>query len=423
MKTRDLTIVIFFCLSICPILTQAQFLKKLGHTVKQVAQEAVAPEQTSATASPGSASTSPSTSASAAAPAVIDARAHQITVSPAGLASFRAGEYFIEAYSSIVPSDSGFRAVVAVGQMTTRERLSESGDGSDKDVVYVYDRGKKVRTTTVAQLDSRQQAIAKQYDWYATPSVVNTGEEGKYLKRGAMSTTIVFQGKKYGPYPAVFQMIVSRDKTRFFATVSPTMDDIAQQKNYLLSNDGKLKPIPFGGELLANITFTTGCMILSPVTTLASRVATEEDEAKQAALQQQMAEVMTQHPNENEVIFFDGRTLSGVMTEYKWLDQSGNNLFSTKTDPGNGFKAGLYLNGKWIAADQPHEGHAWCNAQGTNWAYGSLGEVEPLVFKDGTRIKEAIHPRQITLQGKSYLVWFMYDRVRSDQITLCSKAL
>lgn len=421
MKTRDLTISIVICLWSCPILTQAQFLKKLGHTVKQVAKEAVAPEETSQTAS--SASASPSLSPAASTPALPDARAHQITVLPAGLASFRAGEYFIEAYSFIKVSDEGFQPVVTVGQMTTKERLSELGEGSDEDVAYVYEGGKKVRTTTVAQLDSHQEAMNKQYDWYATPSIVNTGKEDQYVKRAPLSVSIVFQGKKYGPYQLVSQMIVSEDKTRFFATVCPTIEDMQQQKSYLLSNDGKLKPIAFGGDLLANIFFTTGCMILSPATALASAMAREEDEAKQAALQQQMVEAMTQHPNENDVIFFDGRKLTGVITENKWLDQSGHNLFSTRADPGNGFKAGLYLNGKWIAADKPHEGHAWCNSDGTNWVYGSLGEVEPLVFKDGTQVKEAIHPRQITLQGKSYLVWFMYDRTRSDEITFCSKPL
>lgn len=426
MKARDLTICTVVCLFICPVFTQAQFLKKLGHTVKQVAQEAVSPQespQESPEAAPSPRPSAASASPQASAPAVLDAEAHHISVSPAGIASFHAGEYLIEKYSSITASDSGFKVLVVVGQMTSTERLSELGEGSVQDVAYVYQNGEKVRTTTVSQLDPHLKAMNIQYDWYATPSIVNTEKESRYVTHTPLSATIVFHGKKYGPYQDVLEMIVNRDNTRFFAIVCPTVDDLAQQKNYLLSNEGKLKPMPFGGELLANAAFTTGCMILSPVTTLASRMAREEDETKHDALQQQMMEQMSQHPNENDVIFFDGRKLTGVMTERKWLDQSGNHLFSTKTDAANGFKEGLYLNGTWIAADIPHEGHAWCNVEGTNWVYGSLGEVEDLVFKDGTRIIHAIHPRQITSAGKSYMVWFMYDRTRSDQITVCRKLL
>ncbi|HEU4555935.1 MAG TPA: hypothetical protein VFS25_24025 [Chitinophaga sp.] len=426
MNTYRIFICIVFPFFMVPAASKAQFLKKLGNSVKQVAKEAVSNDNSADNAPYSNTSstdhTTPGSKAALKAPAP-DFEKQGIAVMDAGSAAYNAGQYFIEQYSSVTPSVNGLKAIVAVGLMTGKERLSELGEGSGNDVAYIYENGRKTQTTTVGKLDGSLLTLNKKYDWYAMNNVVNTGNESRYIKKSALSVSIVFNGKKYGPYKAVTQMIISKDNTKFFATVCPTINDLEQQKNYLLSNDGKLKPIAFGGDLLANRRFTTGCMILSPVTAIASRLAKEEDEKKQAVLQQQMTDAMMNHQNENDVIFFSGRELKGVITEYKWLDNSGNNLFSTKTDAGGGWEAGLYLNGKKIANDKPHEGHAWCNADATSWAYGSLGEVEDLVFKDGTRVSKAYHPRQIEYGGKSYLVWFMYDRVQSAEIKMCSKAL
>lgn len=241
-----------------------------------------------------------------------------------------------------------------------------------------------------------------------------------------MSYNIFMNGKTYGPYIMVSTMIIDNTKTRFYATVSLTEKDLENQKVYLLSNNGKLKPIDFGGGLLANINFTNGCTIISPATLLGSKIAKEENEAKQKVLQDQMTDAMMNHPNENSVIFFSGKKLPDILTATPWLDHSGNNLFSIKVDAGNGLEAGLYINGEKIADSKPQQGQAWCNADGSNWAYAEHDYKEGslhLIFKDGTNVPGVTHPRQIVAGDKNYIVWFMHDRTKSDVINRCSKEL
>jgi hypothetical protein len=421
MKTNRIFIYIIFFLCLLPSALQAQLLKKLGQSVRDVAKEAITNDNSGHTSSSSVASDDHAAGQKEKKFPASDLEKHGITVVHAGSASFEDNEYFTEIYSCITVTDSGFKATAAVYHSTSDELTA--GTASGMDIAYIYENGIKTKTITKDKLDDRLTALNTKDDWYATRNIVNSEEEGRYIKKNALNATILFNGKKYGPYTGILQMIVNRDKTKFYAIVYPTLHDAKQQKSYLLFTDGKLKPVPFGGELMANIDFTEGCIILSPVSALASRAAQEEDEQKQAALQQQMMDMEMHHQNENDVLFFSGKALKRVIMDYKWLDRSGNNIFSTKTDPGDGFEAGLYLNGKKIARAWPHEGHAWCNADATNWAYGNMGEVEDLVFKDGTLVHNAYHPRQIAYNGKSYMVWFMYGRRLSDEIVMCSKVL
>jgi hypothetical protein len=432
MKIFKIFLVAIVSLFFVPATTHAQFLKKVAKTAKQVAKSTFSddesPEKTSSdpagtNQSEGSKSVLKKTDAQN-----IDFEKHQISVSVSATASFLAGEFFMENYSSIQAKDHKIIATVVVGVMTEEERLSESGDASEKDVAIIYENGRRKNETTIGNLDKDLLFLNKKYDWYPIKEVANGTESHQYIKpaKNGMSYNISINGKTYGPYLMVGKMIIDYTKTRFYATVSVTQKDLEDQKIYLLSNSGKLKPIDFGGELLANIDFTNGCTIISPVTLLVSKIAKEENEAKQKALQDQMADVMMNHPNENSVIFFDGKKLPNILTATPWLDHSGNNLFSIKVDQGNGLEAGLYLNGKKIEENEPGQGQGWCNADASNWAYAVHDYKEGalhLIFKDGTDVPGVIHPRQIVADGKNYIVWFMYDRTKSDEINMCSKEL
>jgi len=436
MKIIRTVIFLFLCLIVIVPNSNGQLLKKLSKTVKQIASESISGDDKAVkttseeVASNGTEQESRQLSNTSAEP-IIDFEKHGITVTKSGVASFNSGEYFMERYSSIQAKDNNIVPTVVVGLMTEKERLSELGEGSGSDAAIVYENGTKAQETTVDKLDKNLLLLNKKQDWYLIKEVANTGDKNKYIKvaKNGMGQLISFNSKTYGPYMMVSKMIIDKTQTHFYATVSPSMQDLENQKSYLLSSDGKLKPIEFGGELLANINFTNGCMILSPATRFASEIAKEENEAKQDALQKKMTDAMVNHPDESDVIFFNGKKLTNILTASPWLDISGNNLFSIKVDASGKFGAGLYLNGEKITDEKPSEGQAWCNADGTNWVYSvthpqdkSYDQIH-LIFKDGTDIPRVIHPRQISVGNKTYMVWFMYDRAKSSEIEMCSKEL
>ena len=412
---------------------QAQFFKKLGKTVKEVANKTLSNDNSNNKTSTDDRSTAQSV-------AVLDSKVtnskqssfdyakHNVTILKGGSASFIKGEYFKENYSTIEVKDNKIFPRVVVGVLSEKERLSESSEGSENDIAHIYENGSMVNDVLISKLDKSQIDINKKYDWYLIKEVANMGDKNKYVKptKNKMAYTISFNGKTYGPYLMVSKMIIDKNGTRFFATVSPSMKDLENQKVFLLSNDGKLKPIGFGGELLANINFTEGCTIISPVTALVTKIAKEENEAKQEALQKQMEDLMMNHQNESDVEFFNGKRLTNILTATPWLDQSGNNIFSIQVDATNNFARGLYLNGKNIADARPTIGQAWSNEDGSNWAYVNYDgakSLSHLIFKDGTDISSILHPRQVAVGDKTFMAWFMYNRANSDEILTCYKEL
>jgi len=427
MRPQQFFLYLFLISGFMPVATQAQFLKKLGKTVKQIAQETVASDTAANNASAPSPKTASATSKTASQMPAVDFEKHGIAVAHAGSASFNAGEGFLEEYSSVKIEDGKIIPIAPVLVLSESERLSEGDDVSGNDAVKIYEDGKPVKTTTLDALDkTAMKAENEKYDWYAI--IENRDDTNNpYIKSApnAMSFTITFNGKKYGPYMMALGMIVDKTKSRFYATVSVSQKDLEQRKMYLLSDDGKLRPLDLGGDLLANIDFSNACVVIPPATRYAYLMAKEDDEAKQQALQQQMTDAMMNHQNENDIAFLDGSKMSNMYTSSSWLGQTGNNIFSLKADSDEKRPAGLYLNGKVIAKDaHPQQGQAWCNGEGANWAYIDYKpDGDHLIFKDGTNITSAQHPRQIMLNGKSYMVWFMYNRAKSDEIILCSKAL
>lgn len=432
MKTFKRLITVVISLLFLSAKAEAQFFKKLGKTVKEVAAKTLSDDNANGTTTTGN-SNDESVAVLASKPtnstkSSFDFAKYNIKVSKAGTASFIKGDYFIESYSNVQVKDGQIFPTIVVGKMTEAEKLSELGEGSDKDVVFIYENGVKKVETTVGHLDKNLHLLNKKYDWYLVKEVANSGDDNKYVlpSKNKMAYTISFKGKTYGPYLMVSKMILNKAGTRFYATVSPGMKDLENEKTYLLSNDGKLKPIEFGGELLANIDFTGGCTIVSPVTSLISKMTKEEDEGKQEALQKQIADLMMNHPNESDVIFFNGKKLSNILTATPWLDMSGTNIFSIRVDASDKFPRGLYLNGKNIANAEPAQGQAWCNEDGSNWAYlnyyGARSELH-LTFQDGTDVSSVIHPQQVVAGNKTFIVWFMYDRTKSDDISMCYKEL
>lgn len=416
-----------FC--ILPLYTQAQFLKKLGKTVKEIAKESLSSDQagdknSGEERSQGNSSGSVNKEVPKQSESTFNYAQYNIAVSKVATASFHKGEYFKEPYSTIEVKDNKLFPRVVVGVLSEKERLSEGQEISKNDIAHVYENGLITKDVPISNLDKSWLILNKQYDYY--PILGNSDQT--YVKQGKdkISSMISFGGKTYGPYSVVFRMIVNKAKTKFYATVAQTVQDLQEEKNYLLSNDGKLKSIPFGGELLANINFTNGCTIVSPIAVLGSKVAHEENEAKQEALQKQWTDLMVKHPNEGEVIFFGGKKVTNILTESPWLDYSGNNIFTLQADAEYNLPAGLFLNGKNIANETPSlgQGHAWCNAEATNWAYESNdGKQTYLIFKDGAKVPNALHPREIELNGKYYMAWFSYSGAKKEDILMCNKAL
>ena len=420
----------FFIFLLIPAKTDAQFFKKLGKTVRDVANKTLAdgnstdkqPADKTATKSVAVWNSKPTNSQESS----FDFSKYNISVSPAGSASFIEGEYFMENYSTIEVKDNKIFPRVVVGVLSEKERLSESSEGSENDIAHIYENGTLINDVLLNKLDKSWLDLNKKYDWYFIKDVANIGDNNKYVvaSKNKMGYIISFKGKTYGPYMVVSNMIIDRTGNKFYATVSPQLKDMENQKSYLVSNDGKLKPFEFGGDLLANIDFTEGCAIISPVTALATKITKEENEARQEALQKQMSDLMMNHPNESDVIFFNGKKLINILTSSPWLDVSGKNIFSIQVDATNNFLRGLYLNGKNIADARPAQGQAWSNEDGSNWAYVSNdGKKNHLIFKDGADIISCIHPREVNAGNKTFMVWFMYDRAKSDDIKLCYKEL
>lgn len=144
-KTFLVTIVSLFFFSAT---TQAQFFKKVAKTAKQVAKSTFSDDDESQKNPPtgqAAANKSATNSKSVLKSSLpdIDFEKHQISVLISGTASFNSGEFFMEKYSSIQAKDDKIISTVVVAVMTEEERLSELGEGSGKDVAFIYENGKK----------------------------------------------------------------------------------------------------------------------------------------------------------------------------------------------------------------------------------------------------------------------------------------
>lgn len=432
MKTRAIIFYVAAFLFLVPANADAQVLKKIGRAVKEAAKAALSTgddHSESDANTNGEATTNKHTERdNENEEELFDYEKHAVSLTDAGTASYRAGEYFMEPYSSIRVQDGQLASTVVVGVMTQAEQLSELGEGSKQDVAILYENGKKSKETTVGALDPTLAFQNTQYDWYFIREEAKGGTDETYVKRNVAKNAyeISFLGKKYGPYTMISSMIVDKTKSRFYALVIPSVKDLEQTKAYLVSNEGTLTPMPYGGELLANRDFSQVCTVVPMSYALGEQLMHENDQTKIKAIQDQLTLSATQSPNKNHITFADGKKLESIYALSPWLNASGSHIFSMNNNGDSGLEAGLYLDGKMISDGMVQRGQAWCNQAGSNWALWGNVKGDPklyLIFKDGTKVPTPIHPRHLIVEGKEYIAWFTYDPRYTDKIRLCSKAL
>ncbi|GAA4319006.1 hypothetical protein [Compostibacter hankyongensis] len=407
---------------------QAQFLKKLKNTVKEVAGTALSGDAAGGDAAqPGPGSDIPQGGKLS----VSGLEQQGVTVVHAGSAAFLKGEYFIEDHSGVAVRDTMITATVVVGVMTKAESLSEAGMGSEKDAAYIFENGKKSQETTVGGLDKALVDASRRYDypWTVELSPGNDKEYDRYVSgdaAGSLRISIHFNGKTYGPYMAVNKLYVDKTRSKFYAIVLPDAENASRMNYLLVSGQGKSRSIGLASDILFNRDLDHPCLLLPAGYEEMAALSKITDDTQREQLQQQMTRQMMEHSGEGSTVFENGKMLKDIPINDPWLDLSGNNLFSIMVESGsNKQPAGLYLNGKKISDEAPSPGQGWCNAAASAWAFlgGGAGQGNYLIFSDGTDIKSPLHPRQLVVNGRSYMTWFMYDRGKSDEILLCSKPL
>lgn len=424
--------------------SQGQFFKKLKKTVKELV---VTPPEGSKSTASGSMSASNThsnqtiqgkRSATAEDPNLVILRDHashgidQIcTITVDGK-----NQYIFMDYTSIGLQNNQITAQIPIGTFTKSEALSELGEGSEKDQVQLYNNGVIAKAYTAAELKNELSLLAehKRYDYPWGQELVRNAkkEADDYVKKSVgsrgMGSLIQFKGKKYGPYLLIGDLLVSKDRGRFFAQISPNIKSAEKGVYYILGMDGKTRSLPTGGDLIANLDFSSGAVVIRTAAITLNAALHNNDESGTGAklTSQGTAEAQTA-PNKGNVYFLNGNTLENVLLSNGWLDQSGQNFFSSTIEPDSGFDKGTYLNGKKICDQAVQISRGWTNPSGTAWAlegdnFTKDGRIQ-LIFSDGTRIYEARDVHQLVVDGKYYIVWYNYNHKYSDQLTVYKKAL
>lgn len=263
-----------------------------------------------------------------------------------------------------------------------------NGKGSgyaDNMPAYVFDNGKLVQKTKVGRIEKQKatlEAASTKYDYpYADPNGSNI--------RGPGGMSINFNGKKYGPF-MITALTVNKERTKFYAIIDENSS--GTDHFYLISSDGGKLTLPaMANMILTNIDYSSAaaCNFLN-------------------------------NQNGNDIYFMNGKIAKNashiVSMGGGWLDPSGKNYLSADEN------MGAYINGKKIADKGPNAGDVWCNADASKWCYYS-DESGDLVFSDGAKIPNIIHPVQIPLNGKTYIVWLQYKNGYDGDLLLCKKTL
>ena len=341
----------------------------------------------------------------------------------------------IDLNPDVLASQTPVIATIPIGRFTKEESLSELGEGSDKDEVTIYLNEKAGQTLSAAALKQLKNLPEKhnKYDYPWGEEIVRSAKKqaDDYVKKGTgpngLYSSIVFKSKSYGPYLVIGDLMISRDKSRFLAQVSPDMAYAKNGKYCLLGMDGKTRDLPTGGDLIANDGCTTGAVIIPSAAILLNEALHLTDEQKSAAMQTKGTQLMQSAPNKGNVYFLKGKTLENVLISDGWLDQTGGNFFATTQEKDSGFDKGIYLNGKKIDGHFVKRGSGWANAEGSSWAIliDDILQVEgdQLLFSDGTHIYEARDAHPLFIQGKYYMVWYTYNHQYSNQLRVFKKQL
>lgn len=425
--------------------SQGQFLKKLKKTVKELV--VTPPKQ-------GNPASAASVAASQGQPTQVnptkrflgstdpnmatlkDAAAHNIQEICAITLDAK-NQYIFMDYTSISLQNKQITAWIPVGTFTNSEALSELGEGSDKDQVQLYTNGIVTKTYTAGTLKKEVNLLAahKKYDYPWSEELVRNAkkEADNYVKKGVgqggMASIIEFNQKKYGPYLLVGDLVVSKDRQRFFAQISPDLKATEKGIYYILGMDGQTRQLPTGGDLIANREFTSGAVLIASATISLNASLHNNSEGADGSETSQSAAVMQMQtePNKGNVYFLNGKTLENVLISGGWLDQSGQNFFATTAEKNSGFEKGTYLNGKKIYDQAIKVSRGWTTPLGTSWALEvddyKLDGMDQLIFSDGTRIYEARDVHELVIDDKYYMVWYNYNQKYSNQLKVYKKAL
>lgn len=441
-KLYRFAMVLSLCITlliVCTPISYGQFFKKLKKTVKELV---VTPPDEAAVDHPAS-GTNVQTSKKIAKTAALtkdpnitlqDPKAHGIEVVAAITIDFK-DQYVCMQYVNIANHEGQVVATIPIGHFVEKEALSEAGEGSDKDPVAIYANNAVASNTTIGDLRKASELAAahKWYDYpWSTELVRNSKKEADlYVKKGegpgGLYSSIQFNGKKYGPYMIIGDFLVSRDRHRFYAQISPDMKAGEKGSYSILGMDGKIRVLPTGGDIIANLDFTSCAVLVTTSAIVLNDALHTENEDKSAALQKQAMEINLNAPNKGNVYFLNGKNLEGVLLSDGWLDNSGNNFFATISEKSSGFEKGTYLNGKKISDQSVQISRGWANSQGTAWAievinYSDAGASQ-LIFSDGSIITGAKDVHPLLINGTYYMVWYNYNHQYGDQLKVYKKAL
>ena len=305
-------------------------------------------------------------------------------------------------FPGTVYSVSGHTILCRTAVFASDRNMGEATEFQNDDAAYIFENGAQISKSTVGRIknDSALKIKYSQRDWPFSYS-------GNDLPV-TMYPEITFNGKSYGEYMAVTSVLVSKDKSRFYAIAGASgKDDVVY---YLISSDGRKIKLPtLGAGVLVNADFTN-----AGVYGFVNKL--EKEENKTGNVMKAAANTL----NESDVYFIDGTVLkNAVNVANGWLDLSGKNILNADRQSGN------YLNGKKISETGSDPGNVWCNAGAGSWAYLSAGSSIPhLIFSDGTDVPNPYHPQQLAMDGKTYMVWLQYrNGLYDSDLLLCTKEL
>jgi len=283
------------------------------------------------------------------------------------------------------------------------EKEDGAGDLSGKTEAYVFENGKVVQRTSIDDVEKQKAALDEAYKRYDWPY--------HYDKDDVNPMTAVGSALGSNAHFVPMGFTESKDKSKFYAIVGMLTDPMEYD---LISSDGKKIKLPSAASgLITNMDFSHAA-VFGFANTM------EENEKKTNNVMQAASNTL----NQSDIYFIDGHVIKNAVNiavgGNVWLDPSGRNYLTADEN------FGAYINGKKIVDKGPNAGHVWCNANATQWCYyGDAGDnAGHLVFSDGANIPGAIHPVQIVLNGKTYMVWLEYKNgYEEGDLLLCEKTL
>lgn len=403
----------FLCtlLLIYSTISYAQFLKKIKDKINNTVDKTINGKNTDNTAAKGNANTGTSTT--------IDFAKYSITaIHTFSNAAIKEKMYDVEySYCSYYIKDT---AIVAKVVVYAADNINEAGGYEGNTAAYVFEAGQPVKTTAIKTIESQKgnfRTEYKRWDWPYSGWDLASGiaDTTHYILTSGIGSLpkafIKINGKQYGPYFTVNNLVVDKFRTKFYAIIGEQgNDDVVY---YFISSGGKKVKIPSPATgIMLNNAFSNAAVF-----GFTGKLQAQEDKGTDVVT------AINNTLNSSDIYFIDGSVVKNANTSggNLWLDPGGKNFI------GSDLYTGSYINGKKILDKGASGGDVWCNADATKWCYygtDARGNAGHLVFSDGTDIPDAIHPVQIPLNGKRYMVW-LYRMANGGNIDLlfCKKEL